>query len=136
MSAGPDFLGRGWAHPLGRDASGEIRTVSGEAAVAQSIWLILSTAQGERVQRPDFGCGIHELVFAPNDATTSGRVADSVREALVRFEPRAEVLDVTTSVPPGQPATLVIEVAYRVRATNNRFNLVYPFYLQGGVAPA
>lgn len=136
MSAAPDFLGRGWAHPFARDPSGQVRMVSGDELVAQSIWLILATAPGERAHRPDFGCGIHELVFAPNDATTSGRVADAVQDALVRFEPRAEVLAVTTSIPDGEPSTLLIAIDYRVRTTNNRFNLVYPFYLQGGVAPA
>ena len=135
MSAFPAFLGRGWASPLARDSTGDVRMVEGEQAVAQSIWLILATARGERVHRPDFGCGIHELVFAPNDATTSGRVADAVRDAIVRFEPRAELLGVATSTPPGQPSTMLIAIDYRVRSTNNRFNLVYPFYLQGGVTP-
>lgn len=125
------FLGTGWSYPLRRDASGDVAMASDEDLVAQSIWLILSTAPGERVQRPDFGCGIHELVFAPNTATTAGRVADAVRDALIRFEPRIDVLDVQTSIPAGQPTVLLIEIDYRIRATNNRFNLVYPFYLQG-----
>lgn len=136
MSAGAEFLGRGWAFPLGRDASGQARMVEGDEAVARSIWLILATSPGERVHRPDFGCGLHELVFSPNDATTSGRVADAVRYALARFEPRAEVLGVETTVPSGEPATLLISIDYRVRSTNNRFNLVYPFYLEGGGAAA
>jgi phage baseplate assembly protein W len=133
VSADPQssFLGSGWAFPLRRDASGDVARAAAEDLVAQSIWLILATAPGERVQRPDFGCGIHELVFAPNTATTAGRVADAVRDALVRFEPRIDVLDVRTSAPPGRPTVLLIEIDYRIRATNNRFNLVYPFYLQG-----
>jgi phage baseplate assembly protein W len=133
VSADPQagFLGTGWSYPLRRDASGDVAMASDADLVAQSIWLILSTAPGERVQRPDFGCGIHELVFAPNTATTAGRVADAVRDALMRLEPRIDVLDVQTSIPAGQPTVLLIEIDYRIRATNNRFNLVYPFYLQG-----
>jgi phage baseplate assembly protein W len=128
------FLGAGWAFPVRRDASGDVALAAAEDLVAQSIWLILATAPGERVRRPEFGCGIHELVFAPNTATTAGRVADAVRDALVRFEPRVDLLDVRTSVPPGRPTVLLIEIDYRIRATNNRFNLVYPFYLQGAGA--
>jgi uncharacterized protein len=133
VSADPQtsFLGTGWAFPVRRDAGGAVALASDEELVAQSIWLILATAPGERVQRPDFGCGMHELVFAPNTATTAGRVADAVRDALMRFEPRVDVLEVSTSTPPGRPTVLLIEIGYRIRATNNRFNLVYPFYLQG-----
>jgi uncharacterized protein len=138
VSADPQtgFLGTGWAFPVRRDESGDVAVTYAEELVAQSIWLILATAPGERVQRPDFGCGIHELVFAPNTATTAGRVADAVRHALVRFEPRIDLLDVRTSVDPGRPTVLLIEIDYSVRATNNRFNLVYPFYLQGTGGPA
>jgi phage baseplate assembly protein W len=137
VSADPQtsFLGRGWAFPVRRDASGDVARAGAEDLVAQSIWLILATAPGERVQRPDFGCGMHELVFAPNTATTAGRVADAVRDALVRFEPRIDVLDVRTSTPAGRPTVLLIEIDYRIRTTNNRFNLVYPFYLQGAGGP-
>lgn len=106
--------------------------VSDEDLIAQSIWLILATAPGERVQRPDFGCGVHDLVFAVNDASAAARIAGEVRSALIAFEPRVDVLNVSVSSAPGQPTTLVVEITYRVRATNNQFNLVYPFYLQGG----
>jgi uncharacterized protein len=126
----PAFLGRGWAFPVRRDGAGDVALAAGEDLVAQSIWLILATAPGERVQRPTFGCGIHELVFAPNDATTAGRLADAARDALVRFEPRIDVLAVQATAAPGRADVLLIEIDYRLRETNNRFNLVYPFYLE------
>jgi uncharacterized protein len=125
------FLGVGWAHPVRvRPAGDGIATAAYEASIRDSVWLILGTAPGERVMRPDFGCGIHDLVFATASATTLGQVAREVRDALVRWEPRAEVLAVDAAPDPAQPSRLLIRVDYRVRTTNNQFNLVYPFYLE------
>jgi len=122
------FLGAGVAAPLSADANGALRRAAYEDSVAQSVWIILSTAKGERVMRPEFGCGIHELVFDTMTASTRGRVASEVREALLRFEPRVDVRNVRVS-PGGDSGLLLIEIDYEVRATNNAFNLVYPFYL-------
>ena len=124
-----------WAHPPATGAGYEIRrTRMAEAAedekVQQAIWLVLGTAQGERVMRPDFGCGIHELVFAPGDGGTVARVADSVRDALLRWEPRIDLLDVRVSSSASDPTVLLIGIEYRSRSTNNLFNVVYPFYLE------
>jgi phage baseplate assembly protein W len=127
---GGEFLGSGWAFPVQVADDGTIASTSGEDAVRQAIWLLLATAQGERVMRPTFGAGLADLVFAPNTPTTHGLVASSVRAALVEEEPRIDVLDVVVSADPAQPTRLLIEVDYTVRATNSRFNLVYPFYLQ------
>ena len=127
------FLGVGVASPLAADANGALAHAAYETSVQQSVWLILSTAPGERVMRPDFGCGIHELVFDTLTAATSGRVVTAVRDALLRFEPRIDVLDVNVS-PGGDGEVLLISVDYEVRATNNAFNLVYPFYLDSGAA--
>lgn len=127
-ASGGDFLGRGWAYPL-RTERGAIAAARGEESVRQSIWLILSTAPGERRMRPDFGCGLHELVFATSDATTAGTIEAAVRDALLRWEPRIEVLAVEVTADPAAPTTLTVVVSYRVRSTNNVFNLVYPFYL-------
>jgi phage baseplate assembly protein W len=134
-SAISSFLGTGWAFPpqsLPPEDGGDIALVSDEDLIAQSIWLILATAPGERVQRPDFGCGVHDLVFAVNDSGAAARIADVVRTALTAFEPRIDLLNIAVNSAPGQATTLVVEITYRVRATNNQFNLVYPFYLQGG----
>ena len=125
-----DFLGVGWQFPVERDENGQIALARYEESVHQAIWIILGTAKGERVMRSDFGCGIHNLVFAVNNATTAGLIAEEVRQALIRWEPRIELLEVQVNSPPGQPSTLLIRLEYRVRTTNNVFNLVYPFYLE------
>lgn len=125
-----DFLGAGWQFPAGVDAGGQIALAPGDESIRQAIWIILGTAPGERVMRPDFGCGIHDLVFAVNSAGTAGQAASLVRQALVRWEPRIDVLDVTAAPDAADPTLLLIEIAYQVRTTNSRFNLVYPFYLE------
>jgi phage baseplate assembly protein W len=126
----PDFLGRGWAFPVTiDDASGLIAMAGGDDGVRQSIWSILSTAPGERVMRPDYGCPLQDLVFAVNDDATAAEVAAAVREALALWEPRIDVLDVYAAADPVAAEVLRIEINYEVRATNSRFNLVYPFYV-------
>jgi len=123
------FLGIGWGFPVQLDGSGAIATAQYEESVRQSIWIILGTAKGERVMRPNFGCGIYDLVFEVNSASTSGKVAQAVREALLVQEPRIDVRDVQVTAQ-GNGDTLYINIEYQVRATNNVFNLVYPFYLE------
>lgn len=125
-----EFLGVGWKFPVAVSASGQIEPSYYEDNIREAIWLILNTAKGERVMRPEFGCGIHDLVFAVNDATTAGTVAEQVRKALVIWEPRIELLDVSATQPSGQANTLLIHIVYRTRTTNTVFNLVYPFYLE------
>jgi len=126
-----DFLGRGWAFPVGVDADGDIRTAAGERTVEESIRVIIGTARGERVMRPEFGCGIHDRAFDTIDANTRTLVETAVEEALVEFEPRIAVENVTTSTEDLDEGVLLIEVEYRIRESNTRRNLVYPFYLQG-----
>ena len=125
-----DFLGVGWTSPVELDGKGQIKVSRYEDSVRQSIWMIIGTAKGERVMRPDFGCGIHELVFAPNNLGTIGKIVSDVRDALIEWEPRIDVLDVDTIPDRTQPNVILIQVNYQVRTTNNIFNLVYPFYLQ------
>jgi uncharacterized protein len=126
-----DFLGKGWGFPVRQDDQTGVAISYGEESIRESIWIILATAPGERVMRPDFGCGIHRWVFELNDAATLGQVAKDVREALTRWEPRIDVLDVDTEEK-GRGEVLFINIHYRVRSTNNFFNLVYPFYLTVG----
>jgi phage baseplate assembly protein W len=129
---GESFLGKGWAYPVQLDPpSSEIKITEADQNIEDSIWIILATAPGERVMRPDFGCGIHDLVFAVNDAQTTGQIVLDVRRALIRWEPRIDVLDVSVATR-GHGEVLLINVQYRVRTTNNFFNLVYPFYLAVG----
>jgi hypothetical protein len=125
-----DFLGLGWNFPIGLDDGGQVELApDGEEGIRQSIWMILGTSPGERLMRPDFGCGIHDMVFGVNNAATANAVAGAVREALAVWEPRIDVLDVYAVPDPARPNLLVIEINYQVRSTNSRFNLVYPFYL-------
>jgi uncharacterized protein len=126
------FLGIGWKFPLQVTAGGSIALSSYEQRVQESIYLILTTAKGERVMLPDFGCGIHDLVFAPNNPQTLSAVVQEVRQALVTYERRIDVLDVATETAPGQPNLLLIRVDYRIRANNALGNLVYPFYIKEG----
>jgi phage baseplate assembly protein W len=123
------FLGVGWKHPVSLDR-GQIALSAGEESIREAIWIILATARGERQMRPDFGCGIHDLVFATNSAGTAGRVATGVREALVLWEPRIDLENVDVTSDPEEPCRLLIQIEYRVRSNNNRVNLVYPFYLE------
>ena len=129
---GIDFLGRGWAFPVEFEGKTGVETSPAEKSIRESIWIILATAPGERVMRHDFGCGIHRLVFALNDAATLGEVKTEVREALIRWEPRIDVVDVTVEAKSDREVVLLININYRVRTTNNFFNLVYPFYLTAG----
>ena len=123
-----DFLGKGWSFPVAGHA-GHILMADSEDSISQAIWIILATAPGERMMRPDFGCGIHDLVFAVNDITTRTRVAQEVRQALILWEPRIDVLGVTVETK-GRGELLLINIQYRVRSTNNLFNMVFPFYLE------
>ena len=125
-----EFLGKGWSFPVAKDERAPRFAVAEyEASVEQGIRIVLRTALGERVMRPDFGCAIHDLVFAPNSAATLGMAEHHVRDALLRWEPRIEVLDVTAVSSDDHDEVLLIGVHYRVRMTDSRFNLVYPFYL-------
>jgi hypothetical protein len=127
-----EFLGVGWKSPVQRDSQGEIALSRYEEDIQEALWIILSTAPGERLMRPDFGCGIHDYVFALNDMRTAGLVRLHVEEALTRWEPRILLQEVRVEPDPGDPALLLISIEYRVRATDSRFNLVYPFYLERG----
>jgi uncharacterized protein len=124
-----EFLGRGWSFPVGVD-QGRILEVSEDDKVRQAIEIILRTAPGERMTRPDFGCGIHDLVFETLSDEMLGRVVSSVTASLATWEPRIDVLDVSTQQDVDQPNRILIEIDYRVRSTNSRLNLVFPFYVQ------
>jgi phage baseplate assembly protein W len=130
------FLGVGWGFPVTvyetGDKDGKIALAEYEESIYQAIWIILGTAKGERAMRPEFGCGIYDLVFETNSATTAGRIAQEVRDALLVFEPRMDVRDIQVQ-PQNDGEVLLLSIDYEVRATNNVFNLVYPFYLERGV---
>ena len=136
MDERKDFLGRGWAMPVALDPrTGLVATAEYEEDIRQSIRIILETAPGERVMRPNFGCGIHELVFAAVDTTTLQRIRSTVEEALRRCEARIDVLSVTVDEDATSEGKLEIELEYRVRKTNQIGNLVFPFYFREGGRP-
>ena len=129
MAVEMDFVGRTIAFPLELDETGSIALVSGGEAIVRSMTVVLSTAPGERVMRPQFGCAIWDLLFDPINGNTLGLMAESVRLALGQWEPRIEVENVIATPDPGDHSLVLIDVAYRIRATNDRRNLVYPFYV-------
>lgn len=129
MATNEGFLGRGWRFPIKPDG-GRLRLTEQDEAVRNSIFLILSTSPGERMMRPDYGCGIHDLVFEANTPTLRGTVQAAVRRSLVQWEPRIDVIDVHVDTRADVPTHLIIRIDYRLRQNNALFNLVYPFYLQ------
>jgi len=126
-----EFLGQGLAFPLQVNPRGGIALASGERDIEQAIRIILETAPGERVMRPEFGCRIHELVFAPNNAATEGLLIHYIQEALERWEPRIEVYDIDISTSTTSSATLLAEIKYIISDTHNERSIVYPFFLMG-----
>jgi phage baseplate assembly protein W len=131
-----DFLGRGWAMPVELDQrTGRVDSVAYEVDIRQSILIILETAPGERVMRPNFGCGIHELVFTDVDSTVIQRIKSVVEEALRRCEARIDVLEVAVDEAATAEGKLLVEIEYRVRKTNQTGNLVFPFYFREGGQP-
>jgi phage baseplate assembly protein W len=124
-----EFLGVGWKFPVQVDGAGNIAMSAFEQDIREAMRIILSTSKGERTMRPDFGCGIHDFVFDSMSTTTLGLIEASVREALIQWEPRIELQSVRVSTAAAEVGQLLIGIDYRVRATNNEFNLVYPFYL-------
>jgi len=127
-----EFLGRGWKFPLTVDARNRIATSAEEVNIRESIGIILGTAKGERVMRPTFGCGIYSYVYAVPDAANLALIEHAVREALEMWEPRIEVLAVKTDLSSAAAGKLVVSIDYKVRSSNTRYNLVYPFYLSEG----
>lgn len=128
------FLGVGWAFPPHLDVMQVPAMVAYEEDIRQSIMIIMGTEPGERIMRPDFGAGLNRFVFEPANTTTMALIQTRVHDALVDWEPRIEVITVKVTLDPNERNLLLIEVTYRVRATNTLHNLVYPFYLQEATA--
>lgn len=128
-----EFLGRGWKFPVAVDpVTGKIATSEYEEDIKEAIKIILMTSKGERVMRNDFGCSISDYVYETMDATNLGLVESSIREALMNWEPRIKDVVVTTAPDGETPGRLLVSIEYVVRATNNLFNMVYPFFLKEG----
>ncbi|MDH3825460.1 MAG: GPW/gp25 family protein [Nitrosopumilus sp.] len=133
MSENKKFLGIGWKFPINIDSQGLVMSSEYEENIKESIRIILETAKGERVMRPNFGCGIHEFAFEVINASTIGQMKQSIRDALKKWEPRIELLDVKVDTDNINSGKLIFTIEYLVSRTNNQFNLVYPFYLTEGI---
>lgn len=129
------FLGKGWKYPAEVDRQGGVAISEDEESIRQAIFIILGTAPGERVMRPDFGCEIHELLHAPNNLGTAGIAAHYCQVALMKWEPRIKDVEVDARPSQQEPNRLDVQIRYRVRATNVSRNLVYPFYLRKSDEP-
>lgn len=128
-----DYLGVGWQFPVavadGPDGKIRISLSLYEQSVQESIRIILNTARGERLMRPDYGCDLNRLVFASNNSFTQGLAIFYVRESLEKYEPRIELLAVDANQDSADSTLLLISIDYRIVATDTKHNLVYPFYL-------
>lgn len=125
----PGFLGRGWAFPIIPDEGGGLGYSQAEENVEQSLKILLLTALGERVMRPDFGSRAPRMVFAGGSLQNLRLLENTVREAVRDWEPRIELDDVVAEATPGQETRINVNINYRIRASNTRGNLVFPFYL-------
>lgn len=129
-----DFLGTGWAFPVRVNAHGRIDLAHQERDIEEAIHMILLIPKGQRVMRPEFGCQIHDLIFAPNDAATAGLAAYYVEDALGMWEPRIHVQEVVARPDPDNQGRLLIDIRYEIKATHDRRSLVFPFYRIPGEA--
>lgn len=136
MEGGRDvkaFLGTGWKFPIGVDgATGRIQMSSFEDSIEESVRIIIGTRRGERVMHPEFGCRIQEYSFETVDYTMLHAMKNEVENALIRWEPRITEIEAEVSDEQIDKGMLLIHVHYVVRATNNPYNLVYPFYISEG----
>lgn len=128
MAASKEFLGVGWAFPVTVDPRGRIALARQERDVEEAMRIILLTPRGQRMMRPEFGCQIHDLLFAPNDATTAGLAAYYVEQALGRWEPRIRVEEVMARPDLTDAGRLLITIQYEIKATHDSRSLVFPFY--------
>ncbi len=125
-----EYLGKGWRFPVAVNLTGGISTSAYEENVRESIFIILGTATGERLNRPEFGCEIHELMFAPNNQMTAALAQHYCEEALLKWEPRIEDVQVHARPSEGEPNRLDVRISYLISDINEERNLVYPFYLK------
>ena len=123
------FLGKGWRFPIRPDASGRLGYSQAEQNIEHSLRVLLLTSLGERVMRPDFGCGAAQLVFAPGGQRHLRLLETTVQEAVRDWEPRVELLEARAEADPQEPERVHVLVSYRVRASHVRGTLVFPFYL-------
>jgi Bacteriophage baseplate protein W len=129
MANDRDFLGKGLRFPVSINLNGGVSSSALEENVRQCIFIILGTAPGERINRPSFGCQIHDLMFAPNNDLTAARAEIYCEEAIYKFEPRVEKVACRAAPNADEPNRLDIRIEYVIAGKNDKRNLVFPFYL-------
>lgn len=128
-----EFLGKGWSFPPAFKSGGfGVATVSEEEDVKQSLEIILSTAPGERVMRPDFGCNMRSMLFEPLNTTVITYMRDQIEKAILYHEPRIDLKRVAMNTANASKGVVLIEIDYSIRTTNSRQNFVYPYYINEG----
>jgi phage baseplate assembly protein W len=131
--AGESLIGTGFQFPIKVNAKGGLDWSTGPRRVQDAIWIILRTAAGERVMRPAFGAGVEDYVFESNSPATRVRLADAIKNALSKWEPRIELVNVNVTESPDGPSHVLVAIDYRIRVTNELYNMVYPLYLREGL---
>ena len=129
---GADIIGTGWRFPPKVNAKGGLDWSSGPDRIQDAIWIILATSPGERLMRPDFGAGIKDYVFESNSEMLRARLVQVISQALTKWEPRIELVSVRAQTSPEQETLVLVSIDYQIRATNEIYNMVYPFFLQEG----
>ena len=124
-----EFLGTGWKFPLTLDAKGAFTLVSEDEDIREAIVIILSTVPGERVMRPEFGCGIHNYIFSVINSSNLMMIEEEIKSALILYEPRVRIEEIQADADASEEGKLTIKIEYTVLSSNSRFNMVYPFYL-------
>jgi phage baseplate assembly protein W len=133
MNGDDPLIGTGFKFPIKVNAKGGLDWSTGPGRIQDAIWIILSTALGERVMRPTFGAGAEGFVFEPNSAASQVRMAETIKDALTRWEPRVDLVDVSVVQGSQGDSSVLVTIEYRIRSTNELFNMVYPLYVQEGL---
>ncbi len=128
----PNYLGKGWSFPPAFNKENGVEMVAGEEDIRQSLKILLSTLPGERVFRSKYGCYIHRRIFDTITLSVETRIIDDITQAILLCEPRVEVEKVTLNKEQLHEGMLFIHIDYKIRQTNNRSNMVYPFYIKEG----
>ena len=129
-----DFIGTGWDFPIRVNAKGGLQWSSGPDRIQDAIWIILKTSLGERVMRPRFGSRVNDFVFQSNSSPVRTELVTAIKRALLQSEPRIDLEKVRAQPVEDEPGQVLISIQYRLRTTNELFNVVYPFYLEEGVS--
>lgn len=128
-----DFLGKGWSFPPSFDADMKgVEMTEKNEDIRKSLQILLTTAVGERVMQPKYGCNMDEMVFESLDTSTKTLIKDKIRTAILFFEPRIDVVTIVMNAMNELEGEILIEIEYVIRATNSRFNFVFPYYVNEG----